>query len=160
MVDRLKIRLTKLFSFFSDKIALDFLNYRRPQSKNHEKRLPHMVNYILGELPFLATGVEHNGIHYKTLLYPTAASKAKSGTCMANDVFYLAREIQTGLEYAAMKKELLEIDQILGSEGVTLLPIDEVEEQVKPIEDTTVTSITTQTIESFKVLMRSTSIGA
>ena len=119
-----------------------------------------MVNYILGELPFLIAGVEHNGIHYKTMLYPTAASKAKSGTCMANDVFYLAREIQIGLDYAIMKKELLEINPILGSEGVTLLPIDEVEEKVKTVEDTTVSSITTQTIETFKVLMRSTSIGA
>ena len=119
-----------------------------------------MVNYILGELPFLTTGVEHNGTHYKTLLYPTAASKAKSGTCMANDVFYLAREIQIGLDYATMKKELLEINPILGSEGVTLLPIDEVDEKDKIFEGTTVSAITTQTIESFKVLMRSTSIGA
>ena len=59
-----------------------------------------------------------------------------------------------------LKKELLEINPILGSEGVTLLPIEEVEEVVKTVEDTTVSSITTQTIESFKILMRSTSIGA
>ena len=152
--------LRQILFIISDKIALDFLNHRRPQSKNHETRLPHMVNYILGELPFLIPGVEHNGIHYKTMLYPTAASKANSGTCMANDVFYLALKIQTGLDYADMKKELLEITPILGSEGVTLLPIDEVEKKVKNVEDTTVSAITTQTIESFKVLMRSTSIGA
>ena len=119
-----------------------------------------MVNYIVEELPIMLTGLQYKGIHYKTLLYPTAASKATSGSCMANDVFYLAREIQTGLDYAAMKKELLEINPILASEGVTLLPIDEVEEKIKTVEDTTVSSITTQTIESFKVLMRSTSIGA
>merc|ERR1712200_33824 len=88
-----------------DKIALEFLSFRRPQSKNHETRIPHMVNYIVEELPIMLTGVECNGIHYKTLLYPTAASKATSGSCMANDVFYLSREIRTCLDFDETKKE-------------------------------------------------------
>ncbi len=87
------------YNIFPDKIALDFFSFRRPQSKNHGTRIPHMVNHIVGELPSILTGLIYNGIHYKTLLYPTAASKAKSGSCMANDVFYLAREIQTGSNF-------------------------------------------------------------
>ena len=32
-----------------DQIAVDFLKLRRPQSKNHAARLPHMVNHLLSE---------------------------------------------------------------------------------------------------------------
>ena len=116
-----------------------------------------MVNYIVGELPSILTGVKYKGIHYKTLLYPTAASKAKSGSCMANDVFYLAHKILTGLDFVTLKKEVIEIGQIEASEGVTLLPIDDVGDEVKPPKDTTVVSTPTKTTENFKVLMRTTS---
>ena len=114
-----------------------------------------MVNYIVEELPIMLTGIEYNGIHYKTLLYPTAASKATSGSCMANDVFYLSREIQTCLDFEETKKELIEIGQIEATEGVTLLPINEIEENVENVQDTNV--VTTPAIESFKVLTRTTS---
>ena len=56
---------------FSDTIASDFLNIRRPESKNRELRIPYMVNYLLDELPIMLSGVKHEGIHYKTILYPT-----------------------------------------------------------------------------------------
>ena len=110
-----------------------------------------MVEYILGELPIMLTGIKYKGIHHKTLLYPTAASKAKSGSCMANDVFYLAHEIQTGSDFVTMKKEVIEIGQIEASEGVTLLPIIEVDE-----DKTVISAIPSKRIEE---LMRTTSIG-
>ena len=110
-----------------------------------------MVNYILGELPIMLTGVKYKGIHYKTLVYPTAAPKAKSGSCMANDVFYLAHEIQTGSDFVTMKKEVIEIGQIEASEGVTLLPISEVDE-----DKTVISAMPSKRIEE---LMRTTSIG-
>ena len=58
-------------------------------------------------------------------LYPTGASKANSGNCMANAIFYLAHEIQTSADFADIKKEILEIDNTEASKGVTLLPINE-----------------------------------
>ena len=36
-----------------------------------------MVNYLLDELPIMLTGVKHEGIHYKTILYPTGKAFLK-----------------------------------------------------------------------------------
>ena len=49
---------------------------------------------------------------------------------MANAIFYLAHEIQTSADFADIKKEILEIDSIEASEGVTLLPINEEKTQL------------------------------
>ena len=49
---------------------------------------------------------------------------------MANAIFYLAHEIQTSADFADIKKEILEIDSIEASEGVTLLPINEKKTQI------------------------------
>ena len=57
-----------------DQIALDFLKFWRPQSKNPAPRLPHMVNYLLLELPMCLTGFEHNGTKFTRLLYLTRSS--------------------------------------------------------------------------------------
>ena len=106
----------------------------------------------------MLTGVKYKGIHYKTLLYPTAASKAESGSCMANDVFYLAHEIQISSDFVTMKRKVIEIGQIEASEGVTLLPIGDIDkEDVEILEDKTIISaIPSKRIEE---LMRTTSIG-
>ena len=49
---------------------------------------------------------------------------------MANAIFYLAHEIQTSVDFADIKKEILEIDTIEASEGVILLPINEEKTQM------------------------------
>ena len=110
-----------------DQIALDFLKFRRPQSKNHAARIPHMVNYLLSELPICLTGFEHNGTKYTTLLYPTAASKLTGGkgSCLANSVWDLTHDIHTKEEFSGLRQELLKVTG--GREnipGVVLLPID------------------------------------
>ena len=87
-----------------------------------------MVCYILEELPFMMSGISHQGIHYKTFLYPTSASKAYSGSCMANDVFYLAHEIQTKAEFSDMKNEIIGCcpAELKSNNGVILLPIKDI----------------------------------
>ena len=110
-----------------DQIALDFLKFRRPQSKNHAARLPHMVNYLLSELPICLTGFQQNGTNYTTLLYPTAASKLTGGkgSCLANSVWDLTHDIHTKEEFSGLRQALLEVTG--GREnipGVLLLPID------------------------------------
>ena len=87
-----------------------------------------MVSYLLEELPVMLSGIIHQGIHYKTLLYPTSASKASSGSCMANDVFYLAHDIQTKTEFSGMKNEIIGCcpEELKSNNGVILLPIDDI----------------------------------
>ena len=108
-----------------DQIALDFLKFRRPMSKNHAARLPHMIDYLLSELPIIITGFEHRGVKFTTLLYPTAVSKVETGSCLANAVWDLAHEIHTKEEFSGLRQELLAISG--GREtlpGVPLLPIN------------------------------------
>jgi len=106
-----------------DKMALEFLTYRRPQSKNHETRLPYVVNYLVSELPLMVTGLKYQGERYQTVVYPTAASKASYGPCMANSMFYLVRDIHTNPEFAALREELVSVAGQQAVQGVTLLPI-------------------------------------
>ena len=47
-----------------DKIAKAVLLDRRPNCQTPEVRLPHMVSYILEEIPFAFTGIEHQGMIY------------------------------------------------------------------------------------------------
>lgn len=109
-----------------DKIATDFLKFRRPQSKNHSARLPHMVNYLLAELPICLTGFEHKGTKFTTFTYPTAASKVSSGegSCLANSLWDLTHDIHTKEEFNSLRQELLQVTK--GREnlpGVLLLPM-------------------------------------
>ena len=110
-----------------DEIATDFLKFRRPQSKNHAARLPHMVNYLLAELPWCLNGFEHNGHKFKTLLYPTAVSKVSGGrgSCLANSLWDLTHDIHTKEEFSDLRKELLQVTRGReGSPGVLLLPME------------------------------------
>ena len=109
-----------------DQIATDFLKFRRPHSKNHSARLPHMVNYLLAELPTCLTGFEHKGTKFTTLVYPTAASKVSSGegSCLANALWDLTHDIHTKEEFNSLRQELLQVTK--GREnppGVLLLPM-------------------------------------
>ena len=63
------------------------------------------------------------GTHYQTLAYPTEASKAQQGQCMANDVFYLAHQLMTHPQFDNIKRDLLEISAREATPGFTLLPI-------------------------------------
>jgi cytochrome P450 len=120
-----------------DQIATDFLQYRRPQSKNHAARLPHMVAYILGELPPLLMGIEHRGQRFTTLLYPTAVSKVSGGrgSCLANTLWDLTHDIHTKQQFADLRQELTAAAG--GREvipGVPLLPMElEEEQEVKKV---------------------------
>ena len=121
-----------------DQIALSFLKFRRPQSKNHEARLPHMVNFLLSELPMCLTGFEHNGTKFTTLIYPTAASKVTGGkgSSLANSLWDLTHEIHTKEEFSGLRQELLKVTG--GREtipGVLVLPIQE--EVVAEVKETT-----------------------
>ena len=113
-----------------DEIATKFLVHRRPHSKNHTARLPHMVAYLLDELPWLVTGTELEGVHYTALLYPTSmAGMAKGGT-LANAMWDLTHDIHTTEEFAAFRQDITRVSR--GREvlpGVVLLPIDTAEEE-------------------------------
>jgi hypothetical protein len=113
------------FNLISDEIALQFWQHRKPNSKAHPTRIMHLSNYIIDELPFILTGVELKGIHYKTFIYPTDVAKAKS--FIADKVYSFAHKLQTDLEYAKVKKEIIDIGQIESTEGVTLLPIEDID---------------------------------
>ena len=106
-----------------DQIALDFLKFRRPQSKNHAARLPHMVNYLLSELPWCLTGFEHNGAKFNILLYPTAVSKVTGGkgSCLANALWDLTHDIHTKEEFSGLRQELLQVTG--GREGIPGVPL-------------------------------------
>ena len=107
-----------------DDIAKEFLTYRRPQSKNSEPRLAHMVSYILGELPGILTGLEHGGCKYTTLAYPTARDKVGF-----NSVWDLTRDIHTKAEYSEFLKEIVAAAKgRKAKSGLALLPIDEYSE--------------------------------
>ena len=110
-----------------DEIATDFLKFRRPQSKNHSARLPHMVNYLLGELPWCLNGFEHNGAKFTTLIYPTAVSKVTGGkgSCLANALWDLTHDIHTKEEFSDLRQELLKATGGReGIPGVPLLPME------------------------------------
>ena len=98
--------------------------YRRPSSKNPSARIPLMVPYLLEELPVMLSGIVHEGIHYKTHMYPTSASKASA---LANDAFFLAHDIQTKSEFSKLYKEIIDCcpDGFQANNGTVLLPISD-----------------------------------
>jgi len=112
-----------------DAIAEQFLAYRRPQSKNLSGRLPHMVSYLLEELPWFITGFELNGCEYRTFLYPTTVSKLEEGNVsLANAMWDLTHDIHTKEEFAELRQEL--VASASGREvipGVVLLPLPPLE---------------------------------
>ena len=110
-----------------DEIALLFLQYRRPMSKNHELRIPHMVNYLLAELPCLVAGVEMEGEHYTGILYPTTNTAIAKGGSLANIMFDLKHDIQTEEEFTNFRQEIRAATAAgcLGLPGVMLLPLEE-----------------------------------
>lgn len=110
-----------------DEIALTFLQHRRPMSKNHTARLPHMVAYLLVELPTLLVGVEMDGRHYAGLLYPLAARAL--GSPIAMDMFDLKHDIHTLEEFAGLRKEITELTAAgrLGIPGVMLFTMEDAE---------------------------------
>lgn len=48
---------------------IEYLKNRR-RTITH-KRLETLSNYVLREMPFLLEGIQHQGIHYEVMLYPT-----------------------------------------------------------------------------------------
>ena len=121
-----------------DQIALDFLKFRRPQSKNHAARLPHMVNYLLAELPWCLTGFEHRGRKFSTLLYPTAVTKVTGGkgSCLANALWDLTHDIHTREEFQGLRQNLLEVTG--GREGLPGVPLLPMGVEVSTEDDPTV----------------------
>ena len=107
-----------------DEIALMFLKYRRPMSKNHTARLPHCVAYLLAELPFLLVGVEMDGHHYAGLLYPLAAQAVNSP--MAMEIADLKHDIHTLEEFTGLRNEINEFTEAgrLGVPGIMLYPME------------------------------------
>ena len=106
-----------LMIFFPDEIALKFLNYRRPQSKSHGTRLPHIADYILAELPLFVAGIRYGETNYQSLLYPTACP----GKCdaLANLVY----EIHTSPAFADLKKDILGASSTVATKGQFVLPM-------------------------------------
>ena len=106
-----------LMIFFPDEIALKFLNYRRPQSKSHGTRLPHIADYILAELPLFVAGIRYGETNYQSLLYPTACP----GKCdaLANLVY----EIHTTPEFADLKRDILGASSTVATKGQFVLPM-------------------------------------
>ena len=90
---------------------------RRPNSENHETRLPLIRSYILEELPSFLTGVEYKGKKYQTMVYPTAAAYK----CF--DLASLIYEVQTSEEYADLKEEILNSSTTVATNGQVLLPL-------------------------------------
>ena len=112
-----------------DKIALDFLMFRRPSSKKHSIRLPYMVSYILEELPSAISGVDYEDKQYSTLVYPTTAEKASQP--LSNAIWDLVYDIQTCPEFNDLKKKLVEASGGYESTlGVTLLPLEKWDNRV------------------------------
>ena len=112
-----------------DEIATKFLVHRRPHSKNHAARLPHMVAYLLAELPWLVTGTEREGVNYTALLYPTSMAGMANGGTLANAMWDLTHDIHTTEEFAEIRQDITSVSR--GREvlpGVVLLPIDTAEE--------------------------------
>jgi len=111
-----------------DEIATKFLVFRRPLSKNHSGRLPHMVAYLLAELPWLVAGFEYGGCDYRTLLYPTTMSKLIEGGTLANAMWDLTHDIHTMPEFLNLRQDLV---QAAGGRevipGVPLLPLPPLE---------------------------------
>ena len=106
-----------------DKIALDFLMFRRPTSKKHSTRLPFMVSYILEELPSAIIGLNYEDQHYCTLVYPTTIEKANTPLC--NAIWDLVYDIQTCPLFLDLKTEMVEASGGFESTlGVTLLPVE------------------------------------
>ena len=107
-----------------DEIAVTFLKHRRPMSKNHTARLPHLVAYLLAELPFLLVGAEMNGHHYAGLLYPLAAQALSSPIAM--EMFDLIHDIHTLEEFTGLRDQITELTATgkLGLPGVILFPME------------------------------------
>ena len=110
-----------------DEIALTFLQHRRPMSKNHTARLPHMVAYLLAELPTLLVGVEMDGQHYAGLLYPMATRAL--GSPFSMDMFNLKHDIHTMEQFASLKEEITDLTAArhLGIPGVMLFTMEDAE---------------------------------
>jgi len=107
-----------------DKVALEFLKNRRPQSKNHQMRLVHIVNYLVSELPTAITGFKYQGVSYRALGYPIDASKDTHEYSMTNSIFCLVRDIHVNPEFKSLLDELVAVAGQEGVTGVTLLPIE------------------------------------
>ena len=101
--------------------------HRRPSSKNPSARIPLMVPYLLEELPVMLSGIVHEGIHYKTHMYPTSASKASAKAGLANDAFFLAHDIQTKSEFSKLYKDIIDCcpDGFQANNGTVILPIND-----------------------------------
>ena len=96
---------------------MKFLAFRRPDSKKNESRLPHMVSYILEELPICMTGLNYNGIKFETLLYPTTMVHKSQGLAQ------LVLELQTLPEFSTLRAEIFSSVQTKASLGSVILPM-------------------------------------
>merc|ERR1711970_241302 len=92
-----------------DKIAMNFLTHRRPQSRHHNARLPYAASYILNEIPSLITGIRWDGETYLTLAYPTTLEKATMGTLLDSGVPQLMYDIHILPQFAELKEELVTV---------------------------------------------------
>ena len=109
--------MLKIVRSFLDEIAVQFLLGRRPDSKNHEARVPYLRTYILEEFPIFLTGVEYKGKKYQTMLYPTAAA------CKCFDLADLIYEVQTSEDYEDVRKDILGSSTTTATNGQVLLPL-------------------------------------
>ena len=104
-------------------MALQFLKHRRPTSKSHHIRLPHMVTYLLEELPVFLTGIMHKNVKHQTMVYPTAAAQSSFG--LAKTVY----EVQTLPEFANLREEIYHSSSTVSTHGLVVLPINIPENQ-------------------------------
>ena len=111
------------FLLISDRIALQFLKYRRPESKNHEARLPHMATYLLEELPVFLTGILYQGTKYQTMVYPTTAAHSSFGLAS------LIYDVQTLPEFTSLRQEIFNVSSTVAAKGIVVLPLKLVEEE-------------------------------
>ena len=90
---------------------------RRPNSENHETRLPLIRTYILEELPSFITGIEYKGKKYQTMVYPTAAAYK------CYNLASLIHDIQTSPGYSEMRQEVLSLSTTIATTGQVILPL-------------------------------------
>ena len=101
-----------------------------PNTKNNEllkPRLPHLVTYLIEELPLFLTGMLHKGIKYQTMVYSTVLEHSSSLAKVVN-------EVQTLPEFASSREEIYQSSNTVAISGIigltyTPLPLENTDEK-------------------------------
>ena len=99
---------------FPDDASLELLRLRMPNAKDLQPRLPHMVSYLLEELPLFLTGTLHQGVKHQTMLYSTESEHAL--------IFAkLIHEFQTFDEFESLRQEIYNSSSTTATTGLVSL---------------------------------------